>query len=270
MQPTASAHSQVAALSLRLRIRSLLLRRILAVRPEHRLAIVIRKRASTLLLRARRHAASINPTPAPTNPNLVHPPIHCISLLDDTQPHRGSPSSPPPILYPLIPCLLAILHPMPPRSATTPRLLIRSSSIHAAGCYTLDPIRRGRRVLEYDGPRITKAARRRALRRPPRHLPLRLRRQGDVIDGFGTAMFLNHSCAPNCETEDARRPRLHPRHPRHRRRRRTRLRVQPLRLRRRQRRLLLRRPPLPRHHVLRRRSQTPGPPKSAQAARVSR
>jgi hypothetical protein len=29
---------------------------------------------------------------------------------------------------------------MPSRTATTPRLLIRSSSIHAAGCYTLDPI----------------------------------------------------------------------------------------------------------------------------------
>jgi SET domain-containing protein len=23
----------------------------------------------------------------------------------------------------------------------------------------------------------------------------------EVIDGFGTAMFLNHSCDPNCETE---------------------------------------------------------------------
>ena len=23
-----------------------------------------------------------------------------------------------------------------------------------------------------------------------------------VIDGFGTAMFINHSCDPNCETED--------------------------------------------------------------------
>jgi hypothetical protein len=23
-----------------------------------------------------------------------------------------------------------------------------------------------------------------------------------VIDGFGTAMFINHSCNPNCETED--------------------------------------------------------------------
>ena len=25
---------------------------------------------------------------------------------------------------------------------------------------------------------------------------------GTVIDGFGTAMFINHSCDPNCETED--------------------------------------------------------------------
>lgn len=25
-----------------------------------------------------------------------------------------------------------------------------------------------------------------------------------VIDGFGTAMFINHSCAPNCETEESR------------------------------------------------------------------
>ena len=23
-----------------------------------------------------------------------------------------------------------------------------------------------------------------------------------VIDGFGTAMFINHSCDPNCQTED--------------------------------------------------------------------
>jgi uncharacterized protein len=32
-----------------------------------------------------------------------------------------------------------------PSTATSPRLLIRSSAIHAAGCYTLDPIRRGAR-----------------------------------------------------------------------------------------------------------------------------
>jgi uncharacterized protein len=91
---------------------------------------------------------------------------------------------------------------MPRRSITTPRLLIRSSSIHAAGCYTLDAIPRGQRVLEYDGARITKElADERYAERPVTYL-FGFGDQGDVIDGFGTAMFLNHSCDPNCRTEE--------------------------------------------------------------------
>ena len=38
-----------------------------------------------------------------------------------------------------------------------PGLIIRSSSIHAAGCYTMRPIKKGARVCEYEGPRMTKA-----------------------------------------------------------------------------------------------------------------
>ena len=92
---------------------------------------------------------------------------------------------------------------MPSRSATAPRLLIRSSSIHAAGCYTLDPIPRGRRVLEYGGARISKeVADERYADRPVTYL-FGFGDKGDVIDGFGTAMFLNHSCAPNCRTEES-------------------------------------------------------------------
>jgi hypothetical protein len=88
------------------------------------------------------------------------------------------------------------------RSHTSPRLLVRSSSIHAAGCYTLDPIPRGQRVLEYDGPRISKElADERYADRPVTYL-FGFGDQGDVIDGFGTAMFLNHSCDPNCRTEE--------------------------------------------------------------------
>jgi uncharacterized protein len=84
--------------------------------------------------------------------------------------------------------------------ATSPRLLIRSSAIHAAGCYTLDPIRRGARIIEYDGPRLTKdAADERYADRIVTYL-FGFDEGTDVIDGFGTAMFLNHSCAPNCET----------------------------------------------------------------------
>lgn len=88
------------------------------------------------------------------------------------------------------------------KTITAPRLLIRSSSIHAAGCYTLDPIPNGRRVIEYDGPRLTKElADERYADRIVTYL-FGFGEAGSVIDGFGTAMFLNHSCAPNCDTEE--------------------------------------------------------------------
>ena len=91
---------------------------------------------------------------------------------------------------------------MPRTASATPRLLIRSSSIHAAGCYTLDPIPNGRRVLEYGGARISKeVADERYADRPVTYL-FGFGDKGDVIDGFGTAMFLNHSCDPNCRTEE--------------------------------------------------------------------
>jgi uncharacterized protein len=91
---------------------------------------------------------------------------------------------------------------MPRTNITSPRLLVRSSAIHAAGCYTLDAIPRGRRFLEYDGARISKsAADERYADRVVTYL-FGFGGKGDVIDGFGTAMFLNHSCAPNCETEE--------------------------------------------------------------------
>ncbi len=81
-----------------------------------------------------------------------------------------------------------------------PGLVIRSSSIHAAGCYTARPIRKGVRVVEYDGTRLSKAeADSRYEGRPVTYLFACT--PGIVIDGFGTAMFLNHSCDPNCETE---------------------------------------------------------------------
>ena len=83
-----------------------------------------------------------------------------------------------------------------------PSLMIRSSAIHAAGCYTTRPIRKGARVCEYDGPRMTKAVA--DLRYADRFVTYLFGYgEGDmVIDGFGTAMFMNHSCNPNCETED--------------------------------------------------------------------
>lgn len=85
---------------------------------------------------------------------------------------------------------------------TEPRLIIRSSAIHAAGCYTLDPVAKGRRLLEYDGPRIAKeVADERYAGRTVTYL-FGFGERNEVIDGFGPAMFINHSCAPNCETEE--------------------------------------------------------------------
>ncbi len=82
-----------------------------------------------------------------------------------------------------------------------PGLIIRSSSIHAAGCYTTRAIRKGARVCEYDGPRLSKDE---ADTRYEHRSITYLFSCGEdtVIDGFGTAMFINHSCSPNCETED--------------------------------------------------------------------
>jgi SET domain-containing protein len=81
-----------------------------------------------------------------------------------------------------------------------PGLIVRSSSIHAAGCYTTRPIKKGVRICEYDGPRMTKAV---ADARYENRLVTYLFACGpnSVIDGFGTAMFINHCCDPNCETE---------------------------------------------------------------------
>jgi len=81
-------------------------------------------------------------------------------------------------------------------------LIVRSSAIHAAGCYTTTAIRKGARVAEYSGHRLTKAE---ADRRYEGSALTYLFGLGDgsiVIDGHSTAMFINHSCKPNCETEE--------------------------------------------------------------------
>ena len=82
-----------------------------------------------------------------------------------------------------------------------PGLVIRSSSIHAAGCYTMRPIKRGVRIVEYDGPRLSKEEA--DIRYEGRYVTyLFACGEKEVIDGFGTAMFLNHCCNPNCESDN--------------------------------------------------------------------
>ncbi len=81
-------------------------------------------------------------------------------------------------------------------------LIIRSSAIHAAGCYTTTPIRKGARIVEYTGRRISKELADEKYQNSPTTYLFGLGNGDVVIDGHGTAMFINHSCDPNCETEE--------------------------------------------------------------------
>lgn len=80
-------------------------------------------------------------------------------------------------------------------------LIVRSSQLHAAGVFTLTPIRKGSRIVEYTGPRVPKNV-------ADEHYEDRevtylfALEDGRVVDGHGTAAFINHSCEPNCETEE--------------------------------------------------------------------
>lgn len=81
-------------------------------------------------------------------------------------------------------------------------LIIRSSGIHAAGCYTTTTIRKGDRVAEYTGPRLTKREADVQYQGSPVTYLFGLGDGSMVIDGHGLAMFINHSCDPNCETSE--------------------------------------------------------------------
>jgi len=81
-------------------------------------------------------------------------------------------------------------------------LIIRSSAIHAAGCYTTTAIRKGARVAEYTGHRLTKAEADAAYETSPITYLFGLGDGSVVIDGHCITMFINHSCDANCETSE--------------------------------------------------------------------
>jgi SET domain-containing protein len=80
-------------------------------------------------------------------------------------------------------------------------LIIRSSAIHAAGCYTTTRIPKGKRVAEYTGPRLSKDEADALYESSPITYLFGLGNGNVVIDGHCMAMFINHSCDPNCETD---------------------------------------------------------------------
>lgn len=85
------------------------------------------------------------------------------------------------------------------------RVTVRQSSVHGKGVFAAKSLAAGERVLQYKGEIISWRA---AVRRHERegiegHTFLFGLSDGSVIDGSrggNSARWLNHSCAPNCET----------------------------------------------------------------------
>jgi SET domain-containing protein len=88
-----------------------------------------------------------------------------------------------------------------------PLYVVRSSRIHGRGVFALRLIRKGTRILEYKGERIsnTQADLRYDDTRMKRHhtflftLDSKTVIDGAISVGGGDASYINHSCDPNCE-----------------------------------------------------------------------
>jgi hypothetical protein len=81
-------------------------------------------------------------------------------------------------------------------------LVVRPSPIHSVGVYTNSPIRKGTRIVEYAGERITPEEADRRYDGISRTYLYGLEDGKTVIDGQGLGAYLNHSCDPNCEVDE--------------------------------------------------------------------
>jgi len=88
--------------------------------------------------------------------------------------------------------------------------VLRPSPMHGVGAFAAGPIRRGTRIIEYTGERITHAeadARYDDASMDRHHTFLMIVNRRWVLDaavGGNDARFVNHSCDPNCEIVVAR------------------------------------------------------------------
>ena len=83
-------------------------------------------------------------------------------------------------------------------------LILRQSRIHSHGCYTDAPIRKGTLIVEYVGERLTYEQADDLYDDFPNTYLFGLDGGKRIIDGYGVAAFVNHSCDPNCETDQIR------------------------------------------------------------------
>jgi SET domain-containing protein len=90
--------------------------------------------------------------------------------------------------------------------ASSPLIEARNSRIHGRGVYAVAPIKKGTRIIEYLGDRISHAEADRRYEQKGEddgHTFLFIASSRTVIDagvGGNDARFINHSCNPNCET----------------------------------------------------------------------
>lgn len=87
-----------------------------------------------------------------------------------------------------------------------PRIARRRSRLHGWGVFALEAIPKNKRIIAYEGERITHAESRRRERRYLRdgHIWCFRLNSRWVIDanvGGNEARFINHSCTPNCYTQ---------------------------------------------------------------------
>ena len=89
------------------------------------------------------------------------------------------------------------------------RIEVRSSGVHGKGVFALVPIAKGEIIIEYTGEVISwKKAQKRHPHDPndPNHTFYFHVSKKNVIDalfGGNDARWINHSCAPNCEADEA-------------------------------------------------------------------
>ena len=93
------------------------------------------------------------------------------------------------------------------KNGREPLYIVRNSGIHGRGVFAARRIRKGTRIVEYTGERISnkEADRRYDDTKMKRHHTFLFTLDGNtVIDGAistggGDASYINHSCEPNCE-----------------------------------------------------------------------
>ena len=94
------------------------------------------------------------------------------------------------------------------RTKPASRLEVRTSGVHGLGVYATAPIRKGARIIEYTGRHLPWDE---AMELPahnpenPYHTFFFSLENGDVIDagdGGNESRWINHSCTPNCETNE--------------------------------------------------------------------